>query len=142
MGPSEILLAKVLSNLPIKKAFESTLKEVADLTHETDTSFYISYVDENLKKAPEKCCGKGYKNPKKKANLIMGISGRVGEAWISFYTKKELSESFSRNGFDLIKDVVLKDLNPMYFEPKDRGLKEKEIFNLEHSAVAYHRKAK
>ena len=119
-----------------KEAVNTTLGELAELTKNTNATFYISYVDSNLNEKPETCFGKGYPNPKKKAKTIMRLAAKVGEPWISFYSTEEIKEVLSQHGFSSIENKTLADLNSRYFAPIGRALSEDEIFNLEHSVVA------
>ena len=119
-----------------KEALHNTLAEVAKLSQNPNSTFYLSYVNEKLKSNPKDCFGKGYPKPESKANTIMNLSAKVGEPWISLYSKTEIKEILSKHGFNLTEDKTLSDLNLIYFAAVGRQLLEKEIFNLEHSAVA------
>ena len=119
-----------------KEAVSSTINELASLVEGTSSIFFMSYVDENLDKNPSACFGKGYPNPAKKASLIMSLSEKVGEPWISFYSKEEIENLLSQNGFSIEEDVTLEDLNSIYFGPVGRTLAENQIFKLEHFLVA------
>ncbi len=119
-----------------KEAVKSTLKEISELTQNTQSTFYMSYVHEDLVKNPDACFGKGYPNGPKKGKTIMGLAEKVGEPWVSFYSHSELSELFSGLGWEISADKTLSDLNTPYFKPLGRELPEKFIFNLEHNLVA------
>ena len=64
------------------------------------------------------------------------MSAKVGEPWISFYTGRELEDFFSQNGFAMVEDKTLEDLNTLYFTPVGRTIPEEQIFKLEHFVVA------
>ena len=64
------------------------------------------------------------------------LSAKVGEPWISFYTAEEIEGMLSQNGFSVIENKTLADLNAVYFTPVGRTLSENEIFKLEHFVVA------
>ena len=119
-----------------KEAVSSTIKELASLTRDTNSIFFMSYVDELLDKNPEACFGEGYPNPVKKASLIKGLSAKVGEPWISFYNGAEIEDLLSQNGYSIEENVTLEDLNSLYFSPVGRTLNENQIFKLEHFVVA------
>ena len=119
-----------------KEAVSSTIKELASLTRDTNSIFFMSYVDELLDKNPEACFGEGYPNPAKKASLIKGLSAKVGEPWISFYNGAEIEDLLSQNGYSIEESVTLEDLNSLYFSPVGRTLNENQIFKLEHFVVA------
>ena len=119
-----------------KEAVSSTIKELASLTRDTNSIFFMSYVDELLDKNPEACFGEGYPNPVKKASLIKGLSAKVGEPWISFYNGAEIEDLLSQNGYSIEESVTLEDLNSLYFSPVGRTLNENQIFKLEHFVVA------
>ena len=119
-----------------KEAVSSTIKELASLTRDTNSIFFMSYVDELLDKNPEACFGEGYPNPAKKASLIKGLSAKVGEPWISFYNGAEIEDLLSQNGYSIEENVTLEDLNSLYFSPVGRTLNENQIFKLEHFVVA------
>lgn len=133
---STVFTLEGLSQYITKEAVNSTLKEIAELSKNSNSTVYISYLDQLLKENPEACFGKGYPNAKKKFKLIQSLTARVGEPWISFYSTEEIEEMLSKNGFSLIENKILGDLNAMYFTPVGRTLSEDQIFNLEHSVVA------
>jgi methyltransferase (TIGR00027 family) len=133
---STIFTLEGVSQYITKEAVSSTIQELALLTKDTDSIFFMSYVNDLLDKNPEACFGEGYPNPAKKASLIKGLSAKVGEPWISFYNGAEIEDLLSQNGFSLKENVTLKDLNSLYFSPVGRTLNENQIFNLEHFIVA------
>lgn len=137
-NPTEptIVTLEGVSQYITKEALESTLKSMIELTKKTKLIFYTSYVNRNLISDPKQCFGKDYPNPGKKAKMIMDLSAKVGEPWISLYSKEEIHDIFTRNGLSVIEDKTLSDLNTIYFEPVGRKLLEKDIFMLEHSIVA------
>ena len=133
---SAIFTLEGVSQYITKEAVSSTIKELASLTRDTNSIFFMSYVDELLDKNPEACFGEGYPNPVKKASLIKGLSAKVGEPWISFYNGAEIEDLLSQNGYSIEESVTLEDLNSLYFSPVGRTLNENQIFKLEHFVVA------
>jgi methyltransferase (TIGR00027 family) len=133
---SAIFTLEGVSQYITKEAVSSTIKELASLTRDTNSIFFMSYVDELLDKNPEACFGEGYPNPAKKASLIKGLSAKVGEPWISFYNSAEIEDLLSQNGYSIEENVTLEDLNSLYFSPVGRTLNENQIFKLEHFVVA------
>ena len=133
---STIFTLEGVSQYITKEAVSSTIKELALLTVDTNSIFFMSYVDELLDKNPEACFGEGYPNPAKKASLIKGLSAKVGEPWISFYNGAEIEDLLSQNGYSIEENVTLEDLNSLYFSPVGRTLNENQIFKLEHFVVA------
>ena len=133
---STIFTLEGVSQYITKEAVSSTIKELASLTRDTNSIFFMSYVDELLDKNPEACFGEGYPNPAKKASLIKGLSAKVGEPWISFYNGAEIEDLLSQNGYSIEENVTLEDLNSLYFSPVGRTLNENQIFKLEHFVVA------
>lgn len=131
-----IITLEGVSQYITKDALEATLKSLVELTKRTKLIFYTSYVNQKLTSDPTQCFGKGYLNPSKKAKMIMNLSAKVGEPWISLYSKEEINNIFSHYDFTVTEDKTLSDLNTIYFEPVGRKLLEKELFNLEHSLVA------
>ena len=119
-----------------KEAVSSTIEELATLIQTTSATFFISYVDELLNKDPEACFGTGYPNAARRAETIKILSAKVGEPWISFYTAEEITSLLSRNGFSVMENVTVEDLNSLYFTPVSRTLRENQIFKLEHFVVA------
>jgi len=119
-----------------KEAVSSTIKEIATLTQNASSIFFISYVNELLNKNPEACFGKGYPNAAKRAKLITYGSAKVGEPWISYYGAEELESVLSQNGYSIKENVTLKDLNSRYFAPVGRTLPENQLFYLEHFVIA------
>ena len=133
---STIFTLEGVSQYITKEAVSSTIKELASLTKDTNSIFFMSYVDELLDKHPEACFGKGYPNPEKKANLIKSLSAKVGEPWISFYSLEEIESLLLQNGYSIEENLTLEDLNSLYFGPVGRTLSENQIFKLEHFLVA------
>ena len=133
---STIFTLEGVSQYITKEAVSSTIKELASLTRDTNSIFFMSYVDELLDTNPEACFGEGYPNPAKKASLIKGLSAKVGEPWISFYSCAEIEDLLSQNGYSIQENVTLEDLNSLYFSPVGRTLNENQIFKLEHFVVA------
>jgi len=133
---STIFTLEGVSQYITKEAVSSTIKELASLTRDTNSIFFMSYVDELLDKNPEACFGEGYPNPAKKASLIKGLSAKVGEPWMSFYSCAEIEDLLSQNGYSIQENVTLEDLNSLYFSPVGRTLNENQIFKLEHFVVA------
>ena len=133
---STIFTLEGVSQYITKEAVSSSIKELASLTRDTNSIFFMSYVDELLDKNPEACFGEGYPNPAKKASLIKGLSAKVGEPWISFYSCAEIEDLLSQNGYSIQENVTLEDLNSLYFSPVGRTLNENQIFKLEHFVVA------
>jgi len=122
---STIFTLEGVSQYITKEAVSSTIKELASLTRDTNSIFFMSYVDELLDP-----------NPAKKASLIKGLSAKVGEPWISFYNVAEIEDLLSQNGYSIEENVTLEDLNSLYFSPVGRTLNENQIFKLEHFVVA------
>jgi methyltransferase (TIGR00027 family) len=133
---STIFTLEGVSQYITKEAVSSTIKELGLLTKETNSIFFMSYVDELLDKHPEACFGKGYPNPEKKANLIKSLSAKAGEPWISFYSHEEIESLLLQNGYSIEENLTLEDLNHLYFGPVGRTLSENQIFKLEHFLVA------
>lgn len=140
LSKSAIFTLEGVSQYISKEAVNSTLEELAELTKNINATFYISYVDSQLKTDPAACFGKGYPHPEKKAETIMNLAAKVGEPWISFYSAEEIKEVLSQYGFSLMEDKTLVDLNSEYFAPIGRKLSDSEIFNLEHSVRAERKK--
>jgi len=135
-GKSTVFTLEGVSQYISKEAVSSTLQEVAALTRETSSTFFMSYVDQRLDTDPEACFGTGYPNAVKRANMVKKLSAKVGEPWISFYTAMEVQGLLAENGFSLDSSVTLEDLNQLYFTPLGRTLREDQLFKLEHFVVA------
>ena len=133
---STIFTLEGVSQYITKEAVSSTIQELSLITKDARSIFFMSYVDELLKKDPAACFGKGYPNPSKKANLIQTLSAKVGEPWISFYRDEEVESILAENGYAIKENVTLEDLNSLYFSPVGRVLPENQIFKLEHFIVA------
>ena len=133
---STIFTLEGVSQYITKEAVSSTIRELSLITKDARSIFFMSYVDELLKKDPAACFGKGYPNPSKKANLIQTLSAKVGEPWISFYRDEEIESILAENGYSMKENVTLEDLNSPYFSPVGRALPENQIFKLEHFIVA------
>jgi len=123
-----------VSQYILKEALNSTLKELAKLN--SNSKFFISYVNKLIKEDPRACFGKGYSNPEKAVKFIRDSSASVGEPWISFYTAQEIEDLLFQNNFTLLEDKTLVDLNSKYFTPVGRTIPENHIFKLEHFVIA------
>jgi methyltransferase (TIGR00027 family) len=137
---SAIFTLEGVSQYISKEAVDSILKELEELSVKTNATFYISYVDSQLKTDPAACFGKGYPHPEKKAKTVMNLTAKVGEPWISFYSPEEIKAMLSQYGFEVIEDKTLAYLNSAYLAPIGRKLADNEIFNLEHSVRAERKK--
>lgn len=134
---STVYTLEGVSQYITKDAVRSTLGDLAELSKNASATFFMSYVDNLLNESPEACFGKGYPNPKKKADRIQNLSAKFGgEPWISFYSADEIQDLLAKNGFSLTENKTLEDLNEVYFAPVGRMLREDQIFKLEHFVVA------
>lgn len=125
---STVFTLEGVSQYITKEAVSSTIKELASLTKEANSTFFMSYVDDLLDKDPEACFGKGYPKAAKRAKLITNLSAKAGEPWISFYSTEEIESLLSQNGYSIKENVTLEDLNSVYFTPVGRTLPENQIF--------------
>ena len=119
-----------------KEALSSTLKELATLNANSNSKIFISYVNKLLLEDSKACFGMGYSRPEKAIKFIINGAKKVGEPWISFYSAKEIQNLLSENGFIVIENQTLADLNSKYFAPVGRLIPEDFIFKLEHFVVA------
>ncbi|WP_028024052.1 class I SAM-dependent methyltransferase [Enterovibrio calviensis] len=133
---STIFTLEGVSQYITKEAVAETVKDMAALTPEVSSMFFISYVDERLNDDPKACFGQGYPNAVKRAETIKRLSAKVGEPWISFYTAEEMETLLNQSGFLLKENQSLADLNDVYFAPVGRALREDQIFNLEKFVIA------
>lgn len=133
---STVLTLEGVSQYVTKEAIAATIQELAELTQGASSTFFMSYADELLETNPEACFGKGYPKPAKRVETITGLSAKVGEPWISFYTAEEVEELLADNGFAIKEVKSLEDLNTEYFAPVGRTLPEDQIFKLEYFVVA------
>ena len=119
-----------------KEALSSTLKELATLNANSNSKIFISYVNKLLLEDSKACFGMGYSRPEKAIKFIINGAKKVGEPWISFYSAEEIQDLLSENGFIVIENQTLADLNSKYFAPVGRLIPEDFIFKLEHFVVA------
>jgi len=119
-----------------KEALSSTLKELATLNANSNSKIFISYVNKLLLEDSKACFGMGYSKPEKAIKFIINGAKKVGEPWISFYSAEEIQNLLSENGFIVIENQTLADLNSKYFAPVGRLIPEDFIFKLEHFVVA------
>ena len=119
-----------------KEALSSTLKELATLNANSNSKIFISYVNKLLLEDSKACFGMGYSRPEKAIKFITNGAKKVGEPWISFYSAEEIQNLLSENGFIVIENQTLADLNSKYFAPVGRLIPEDFIFKLEHFVVA------
>ena len=119
-----------------KEALSSTLKELATLNVNSNSKIFISYVNKLLLEDSKACFGMGYSRPEKAIKFIINGAKKVGEPWISFYSAEEIQNLLSENGFIVIENQTLADLNSKYFAPVGRLIPEDFIFKLEHFVVA------
>ncbi len=133
---STVFTLEGVSQYVSKDALISTIKEVQILSKDTESIFFLSYVNELLSKNPEACFGKGYRNPEKKAALIQSLSEKAGEPWISLYSDEEIENLLALNGFSVEENLTFAELNSLFFAPLGRDLPENQIFKLEQFLVA------
>lgn len=133
---STVFTLEGVSQYITKEAFTSIVKELATLAQTADSIVFVSYVSELLKRNPKACFGTDYPNAEKKARLIMYGSEKAGEPWISFYSDGEIDSVLSQNGYSIIENVTLKDLNSQYFTPVGRTVSENQLFQVEHFVIA------
>ena len=133
---STVFTLEGVSQYVSKDALISTIKEVQILSKDSESIFFLSYVNELLSKNPEACFGKGYRNPEKKAALIQSLSEKAGEPWISLYSDEEIENLLALNGFSVQQNLTFAELNSLFFAPLGRDLPENQIFKLEQFLVA------
>ena len=133
---STVFTLEGVSQYVSKDALISTIKEVQILSKDSESIFFLSYVNELLSKNPEACFGKGYRNPEKKAALIQSLSEKAGEPWISLYSDEEIENLLALNGFSVEENLTFAELNSLFFAPLGRDLPENQIFKLEQFLVA------
>ena len=133
---STVFTLEGVSQYVSKDALISTIKEVQILSKDSESIFFLSYVNELLSKNPEACFGKGYINPEKKAALIQSLSEKAGEPWISLYSDEEIENLLALNGFSVEENLTFAELNSLFFAPLGRDLPENQIFKLEQFLVA------
>lgn len=133
---STVFTLEGVSQYVSKDALISTIKEVQILSKDSESIFFLSYVNELLSKNPEACFGKGYRNPEKKAALIQSLSEKAGEPWISLYSDEEIENLLALNGFSVEENLTFAELNSRFFAPLGRDLPENQIFKLEQFLVA------
>ena len=119
-----------------KETLNLTLKEIAKLNPNSNSKFFISYVNKLIKEDPRVCFGEGYSKPNKAVKFITDSSANVGEPWISFYSAQEIKDLLFQNNFTVIENKTLADLNSKYFTPVGRTIPENYIFKLEHFVIA------
>jgi methyltransferase (TIGR00027 family) len=115
-----------------KEALSATLSEIAKLTQNTESTFFLSYVDNDLDEDPSNCFGEGYPKAAKRAKTIKQLSAKVGEPWISLYSEDEVANLLNQYGFVVEENKSLADLNSAYFGPVGRTLPENNIMKLEY----------
>ena len=133
---STVFTLEGVSQYVSKDALISTINEVQILSKDSESIFFLSYVNELLSKNPEACFGKGYRNPEKKAALIQSLSEKAGEPWISLYSDEEIENLLALNGFSVEENLTFAELNSLFFAPLGRDLPENQIFKLEQFLVA------
>ena len=133
---STIFTLEGVSQYITREALNSTLRELALLTPNSNATFFMSYVNKLFIEDPEACFGMGYSKPEKAVKFITNGAAKVGEPWISFYSSREIEDLLSQNSFTLIENKTLADLNSKYFTPIGRTIPENHIFKLEHFVVA------
>ena len=133
---STIFTLEGVSQYITREALNSTLRELALLTPNSNATFFMSYVNKLFMEDPEACFGMGYSKPEKAIKFITDGAANVGEPWISFYSNREIKDLLFQNNFTLTEDKTLADLNSKYFTPVGRTIPENHIFKLEHFIVA------
>ena len=63
-------------------------------------------------------------------------AARVGEPWISYYSKEEMKATLASSGFALTSDTTIEDVNAKYFGAVGREVPSEMLLLLERFAVA------
>ena len=119
-----------------KDSFDSTLKEISELTKRSKATIVFSYTDCVINKYPENLFGKEYPKPRKKVDKIKKIINALSEPWISFYSIKEIEKLLNKNNFHLKEVKNLENLNNKYFSSVNRKIVSRNLFNLENFVLA------
>ncbi|GAB5451222.1 MAG: hypothetical protein Hals2KO_15500 [Halioglobus sp.] len=75
------------------------------------------------------------------ARFLAGLDDKAlvqqsGGLWIAFSSAEEIEILLSQNGFSIVENMSLANLNSVYFTPVGRALPEERIMQLEHFVVA------
>ena len=139
--PTIVTLEGVTQYVP-KEAIAATLKEVGALCG-AGSAIFVSYVDEAFESDPKAIFGAGgaqyngsADGPEKMVALFHKLTKGVGEPWISFYKRDEMSSVLSACGFQVASDTCFEDYNEKYFGAVGRLQPPELTMNLERFAVA------
>lgn len=126
--PSVITLEGVTQYIP-KEATADTLKKLKTIVA-SGSILLMTYVDQKvLDDDPEEPLPKSFR-------MVRDLAGKVGEPWISGWTKPGIDAFLNECGYQLLSDTDVKDYNDKYLEPVGRKLEDKDLLTMERFVVA------
>jgi len=126
MACSVITMEGVTQYIP-KESTADTLKKLKDIVAPGST-LLLTYVDQNY-------LGDGETVPKS-YQRIQQLAAKVGEPWVSGWTKEDFRVFLRENGYEVVSDTAMSDYNLTYLKDVNRQLPEEELMNLERFVVA------
>ena len=123
---SVVLMEGVTQYIP-KESTADTLRNLKEVVGPGST-LLITYVD-------QKCMGDTNTLPKQH-RLIRSFSAKVGEPWISGWTREEFAKFMKVLGYEVLSDTTQEDYNETYLKDVGRQLQKEDLLNMERFVVA------
>ena len=110
-----------------KESTADTLRKLKNLVGPGST-LLITYVD-------QKCMG-DTETLSKQHQLIRSLSIKVGEPWISGWSKEDFATFMNDLGYKVVSDTTQEDYNETYLKDVGRQLEKKDLLNMERFVLA------
>lgn len=123
---SVITMEGVTQYIP-KESTADTLKKLKRIVAPGSTVL-MTYVD-------QKCMGDIESLPKQ-YKWIRNLASKVGEPWVSGWTKDEFAQFLKGLGYEVVSDTTQEDYNETYLKDVDRQLGKDDLLNMERFVVA------
>lgn len=130
---SVVTLEGVTQYIP-KESTADTLKKLKDIIGSGSTVL-ITYVDQKCFEE-EQTNDANNSSLTKRIGMIKRMAAKVGEPWISGWTKDEFASFLKDCGYDIVSDTTQEDYNDGYLQPVGRKLEDEDILNIERFVVA------
>ena len=105
-----------------------TLKKLRNIIGRGST-LLITYVD-------EKCFAEPEDELPNAVRMVKSMAARVGEPWISYWSKMDFEEFLNICGYQVVSDTSPEDYNDSYLNSVGRRMNEDELLSMERFVVA------
>jgi len=131
---SVITLEGVTQYIP-KESTADTLKKLKG-TIERGSTLLVTYVDRKLFAEEDAVSSSPSSSLSTASRRIMSMAARVGEPWISGWSKGEFKDFLMDCGYRVLSDTGAEDYNETYLKSIGRSLDDQDLFCMERFVVA------